>query len=253
MGADSETSWWPIDNLYDAGIDLSPNPADLLYQEQAKAWEEIAFEPVDRDMDEDALAAMADAATQFHYIYLSELLIMGDLLWNAPDIGTKRLATVLSASRMRDVDAWGRYIAHLKLIRPDISHPLKTYFKQLYEEENPLARLIGLMFVDVFRKELAGELQGAEDPTFRRLMERDAKEGEKNIRLTKQHLQEISSALDEEMRDAAADRIDDYIRIIEDIADDRSTTLKELGADTETIIHHWHDVINDYRDMIRSE
>ncbi len=253
MGTDDgdDRSSWPIDDLYDADIEISPNPADLLYREQSRAWEEIEFEPA--EVDEETLAAMADAATQFHYIYLSELLIMGDLLWNAPDIGTKRLATVLSASRMRDVDAWGRYITHLKLVRPAISQPLKTYFQKLYEEDHQLARLMGLLFVDVFRKALADELQDVEDPTFRRLMQRDAAEGTKNVRLTKEHLQDISGALDPEERHTAADRIDDYVDIIEDIADDRAVTLEELGADPEAIVHHWHDIIADYRTIISND
>lgn len=248
MTDDNDPLAWPIDQLYDDGIDISPNPADLLYREQAQAWEEVTFEPV--DVSEEKLAALADAATQFHYIYLSQLLIMGDLLWNAPDMGTKRLATVLSASRMRDVDAWGQYITHLKLIRPEISPPLRTYFRTLYEEENQFARLMGLIFVDVFRKALADNLQDVEDPTFRRLMQRDADEGAKNVRLTKKYLQRVSTALDEETRKTANDRIDHYVTLIEDIADDRNATLTELDADQETIFHHWHDTIEDYRTII---
>jgi hypothetical protein len=248
---DDRDNLWKIDDLYEQEINLSPNPADLLYQEQQSSWEDIEFEPV--DVDEEKLAALVDAATQFHYIYLSELLIMGDLLWNAPDMGTKRLATVLSASRMRDVDAWGRYIAHLQLIRPSISSPLQTYFRKLYEEENQLARLMGLLFVDVFRKELADELQDVEDPTFRRLMQRDAAEGSKNVKVTKEHLQRVSGMLDGAARREAASRVDEYITVIENIAADRETTLNALDVETTTFLGHWHDIIEDYRDMVQDD
>lgn len=249
MGDDRDKPAWPVDDLFDTDMDLSPNPADLLYQENVKVWEEIEFEPV--DVSEEKLAALADAATQFHYIYLSQLLIIGDLLMNAPDAGTKRLATVLSASRMRDVDAWGQYISHLKLIRPKISPPLQEYFQQLYEEDNTFARLMGLIFVDVFRKALAEELQDVEDPTFRRLMQRDAAEGEKNVRLTKEHLQKVNTDLSEEIREVAEERIDDYFAMIEDIVDDRSVTLKALNANPDDIMNRSGDMIEEYRAIIR--
>lgn len=251
MKEQSDQPAWPIDDLFDADIEISPNPADILWGEQEKAWEEIDFEPV--DVSEEKLAALADAATQFHYIYISQLLIMGDLLFNAPDTGTKRLATVLSASRMRDIDAWGRYIAHLKLVRPNISPPLKSYFQQLYEEESTLARLMGLIFVDVFRKELAEKLQDVEDPTFRRLMQRDAVEGKKNVRLTKEHLQKVSGLLDEQMREEATSRIDDYVDMIEAIVADRTVTLETLDVDTNTVMADCRDTIESYRAIIHDE
>lgn len=249
MDDDGDRDPWPVDDLFADGIDLSPNPADLLYEEQQQAWEEVPLEPA--DVDPETLAAMVDAATQFHYIYLSQLLIMGDLLWNAPDMGTKRLATVISASRMRDVDAWGQYLAHLKLVRPKVSAPLKSYFRQLYEEDSSFARLMGLIFVDVFRKALADELQDVEDPTFRKLMQRDAAEGKKNVRLTKQHLQQVSAGLDDAMQETAADQMDAYMDRIAEIVDDRAASFDALGADPDTIMAHCRDTIDEYRAIIR--
>lgn len=251
MNADDDSPSWLVDDLYDAGIGISPNPADLLYQEQERGWEEVAFEPV--DVDEETLAALADAATQMHYIYLSQLLLMGDLLWNAEDIGTKRMATVLSASRMRDVDAWGRYIAHLELVRPQISAPLRAYFQELYEEENRFARLMGLVFVDVLRKALADELQDVEDPTFRRLMQRDAVEGAKNVEMTKEHLQQVSTAIDEGTRTAAADSIDAYVERIEAIITDRSVTLDALDVDPDRVLDACRETITAYRAIISDD
>lgn len=242
---------WPIDALYEDGIDLSPNPADLLYQEQEAGWEEITFEPV--DVSEEKLAALADAATQMHYIYLSQVMMMGDLLWNAPDIGTKRLATVLSASRMRDVDAWGRYIAHLELVRPEISPPLRDYFQELYAEENRFARLMGLMFVDVLRKALADELQDVEDPTFRRLMQRDAREGAKNVKMTREHLQHINSTIDDDTRETAEGRMDDLQDRIEAIIADRGVTLETLDVDPENILDECRSTLSAYRSIISSD
>lgn len=58
-----------IDDVYSHGANIPRNPVDPVYKELEKAWHDIDWTEI--DATDDQRTALADAATQFHYSYLT--------------------------------------------------------------------------------------------------------------------------------------------------------------------------------------
>lgn len=248
MGSDDEEL--PIDRMYDEPTEIPVNPVDLLYREQEKSWDTIEFEEVTADGE--VREALADAATQFHYIYLSQLIVLGDITKNAANMNVKRLAAFLTASRIRDVDAWGRYLTSLKM-RTTVSDAVHVYCTRLYNEDNRLSRLIGIVLADVFRQAIGTNAVDFPDVTFERLMERDIEEGDKNVQLTRSYLQRINQEIDEDQREEVIMQMDRYAALVDDILDDREQSFTQLGLDIENIREHVSREIDAFHASIKQE
>lgn len=222
----------PADELYDEPSEIPVNPVDLLYQAQEEQWETVEFEEV--TVEGAVRDALADAATQFHYIYLSQLITLGDVTENVANMDVKRLSSFLIASRVRDVDAWGRYLASLEM-RTTIAEPVQTYCNHLYNDDNRLSRLMGIILADVFRQTVSRNTHGFPDPTFKRLIERDLTEGDRNVRLTRRYLQRINRELDEDEQEEVTMQLDRYTVLIDNIIDDREPSFAQLDVDTDRL------------------
>lgn len=238
----------PFEDMYDEPTAIPVNPLDLLYQEQEKQWEPIEFEDI--TVEGETRKALADAATQFHFIYLSQLITLGDITKNAANLNVKRLASFLTSSRIRDVDAWGRYLTALKM-RTTVSSSVRTYCNKLYSDDNRLSRMIGIILTDVFRQAVGTNTIDFPDVTFERLMERDIEEGDKNVRLTRSYLQRINRELTEEQREDVVMQMDRYAVLIEDILDEKARSFSQLGTDVETIRDHIGTEIDEFHSVIK--
>lgn len=250
MGSDDEEDKLSIDSVYDEPVEVPVNPVDLLYREQEKQWDTVEFEEV--TVEGAVRDALADASTQFHYIYLSQLIVLGDVTKNVSNVDVKRLASFLIASRIRDVDAWGRYLASLKM-RTTVAEPVHTYCNHIYNDDNRLSRLMGVVLADVFRQAVGTNAANFPDPTFERLLKRDVDEGDKNVQLARSYLQRINRNLSSEETDEVIMQMDRYASLIEDILVDREHSFNQLGADIENIRDQIGAEIDAFHAVIKEE
>ncbi len=239
-----------VGSMYDEPSEIPVNPVDLLYQEQEKQWASIEFEEVTAEGA--VREALADAATQFHYLYLSQLIVLGDITRNAANLDVKRLAAFLTASRIRDVDAWGRYLASLKM-RTTVAEPVRTYCTHMYNDDNRLSRLMGLILADVFRQAISRNTHSFPDPTFKRLIERDLTEGDKNVKLTRRYLKRINRNLDVDEREHVTMQLDRYTVLIDNIIDDRQPAFAQLNVDTDLLREQIRNEIDAFHDDITQD
>lgn len=239
----------PVEKVYEEGLDVPTNPADLVYKELEKGWYDIEFGEI--TVEGEIREALTDATTQLHYIYLSQLMMMGDLVRNSPRIDTKRLASVLTASRMRDVDAWGRYLFLLGE-RGTLSEPIRTYFHALFDDDNPVSRLIGLLYVDVLRQSIRKDhLEGITDDTFKALLTRDIEEAERNIEMAHLYLHRVNDELGDDERQHVDAQLDRYLALLEDIVRHHATTFERMGGDPDRIIQRMRDVTAEFEETLQ--
>lgn len=236
----------PIERVYEEGV-APVNPVDLLFQEQQGQWSTVEFSEI--TVTGRVREALADAAMQFHYIYLSHLIVLGDIIMNAESVEVKRLASFLAASRIRDVDAWGRYLAMLEM-QAAVNDPVHTYCTLLYQDATRLSRLMGIVLADVFRQSVGQNATDFPDPTFGRLMARDLEEGDHNVELTRDYLQRINTALTPEEREEVVLQMERYGLVIDNILDANADALSHLNADLSAIRDQVHADIASFHDII---
>lgn len=237
-----------VAETYGNKIDIPENPTETLFQVQEDAWKELDWD-VEIDGTDEELDALADAAAQFHQIHLSHVMIFGDIVRNVPDVDAKRLGVFLALSRMRDVDAWGRYLGRLKQ-RTKISEPVMDYFKMVFNDDHPYSRLIGLVYVDVFREAIDNHLQHVPEKLFRRIMERGGEEAERNVELSLRYLREGHQAMDAEEREKVVVQTDRYLAQINKILRHHADTIEVFGGDVNQINPEVNRISTEFQEAI---
>lgn len=204
----------PIDDVYAHGANIPRNPVDPVYKELEKAWYDIDWAEI--DTTDNQWTALADAATYFHYSYLSHVHLLGDIIERALDLRAKRIAIVLANSRMRDVDAWGRYLGKLKTAT-EIPSELKDHFRVLAADDYVESQVAGIALIDVYRYTIKDRISAIDDPTFRALMERDSEQSRANMRLAESYLTAAVPELDAADWQDMIETIRQYREMTEDI------------------------------------
>ncbi|MFB6294906.1 MAG: hypothetical protein ABEI97_04050, partial [Candidatus Nanohaloarchaea archaeon] len=123
-----------FEDIYAEDEDL--NTAGVLYHEAEDAWSptnDIDWEQT-IDLPDEKREALGDAATQFHYSNAVHLMLTGRLLEQAEDMETKKIAVYLSFSKMRNVEAFGRYLGRLS-VDTEIAPQTKEYLSRMSAEE----------------------------------------------------------------------------------------------------------------------
>ncbi len=248
MGAHDTPRRSPLGDVYREGITIPHNPANLLYVVQEKQWEPVEYKSVEATGT--ARDALVDASTQFHYIYLSELVTLGDIIHNARWADKKRAAVFLAASRMRDVDAWGRYLGLLGATGT-VSDDVQRFVDRVYEDDNRLSRLIALVYIDVLRQAIGKHTENLPDPTFQALLDRDIKEGNRNVKILEQTLQNIHNELGLAEQHEVVTRLDRYLAMVENIIHRHRDTFTAFDADPDSVTAYITDTVNRFEQTIQ--
>lgn len=221
-----------LSHAYRNGITAPGNNSDTACTaETAKEWDEIQWEVP--DLRNDVKEARISVAADLHYLYMTHLTIVGEIVGEDPDIEMKRLAAVLTDDRMRNVDAWSNYITTVQE-NADVTSEMSGHSDDLLAEDS-LCQLSSIALGDVF---IATLYQHMEDDTslFHRVLQRDVRQARRNIEIVIDHLQQGQGSLPADRQDAVAARISSCLRWSEVYVDRYGDILETAGVDAEQFI-----------------
>lgn len=228
----SDDEPFSLEDVYQEGVDVPQNPVDPVYIEQEKRWEKLEFG--DPAVSDEVRAALASITIQLHYISLAQLTLLGNIIAENSQMRAKRLAALLASSRVRNVDAWGRYLEKLDEggnVRPQV----ENYFQRLYTDDQAISRLISIILLDVLNRTMYDNLNGL-DTTFERVLHRNITQAEKNIDLALHYLQYWDRKLSRDEKRSLAGHIRYYITLIEECVDACSDDLDTINVDSEQVL-----------------
>lgn len=117
----------------------------VLYREASEGWspaEDIDWEQ-EIELPDEIKKAIAGAATQFYYSNISHLMLSGRLMEKGKDMELKKLALYLAFSKMRNIDAFGRYLARVEE-REEVAPYTKEYFSRMSTDADVPNLLLGM-------------------------------------------------------------------------------------------------------------
>lgn len=220
------------EELYANGANF-PQKSDPVYREQAEAWPDIDWERM--AVSADQRGVLADTAARLHYGSLVHVDLLGSIIECTADLRTKRIATKLIGSRMRDVDAWGRYLTELQT-PADIPTELEDYLHGLMADDHVESQVAGIALMDVHRYALIDTIHAIAEPTFRALMERDSEQSRINKRLTAAYLSAAVTDLDPGDRKAVEKTVDQHQDIPVDLFLPHVSAEETTAPDTADVI-----------------
>lgn len=242
----------PVEDYTDS-VDM--NFEGVLYKEASGSWsppEDIDWD-LEIDVSEEDVQALADAATQFHYSNISHLMLCGRLLERGDDIDLKKLALYLAFSKMRNVDAWGRYLAKMP-IRTDISPHTKEYFSEMYADEDLSTLLIGMAVLGgTVGYGVLDHMRDSGEPIFEQIADHIRAQKRDNEELLVNYLGNIVEAADEDEMDGIREQARFYRDRSEKIVMSHSDLLETLGHDPEEVAQHVLDVTDEFYGKIGVE
>ncbi len=221
----------PVDDVIEEGYDIPHNPASVIYSMLKQGWEPIEWQEIEAEGE--MFDAVVDAASQFYYLYLSHVLLLGGVIEREDDSDAKRLAVLLAGSRMRDVDAWGRFLGQAQATA-QVPSALKEYLHALHDDENIESRLIGIGLADVYRRAIGDTLKDF-DPLFQRLIERDAEQAEKNREALNEYLTDVVPELKENRQDVL-DQLWTYRELTKQVVLAHADAFEEVGEEASDIV-----------------
>jgi len=246
MGEDSSIS---LQELYRDGINIPCNPDDPVYLASEEGWESVKWEEI--AVSEEIQDALATIASQFHYVHLAQLLLLGNVISGDSDLDAKRLALLLANTRMRDTDAWGRYLQRLGKVK-EIDPVMENYFERLYNDAHTVSRLLGMVFGEVMITTIYRNMNG-EDRTFERLLKRNMGQSERNINLAEHYLQRWITDHTIEKRREIANSVDRYIVLKERFLVSQRENLATVGIDADTVIEKFVRNADDFYNDIQPD
>jgi hypothetical protein len=242
-------SRFSIDDVYQDGIDIPHNPDDPVYVASEAGWPDIEWSKIDApDNIQDALGTLG---TQIHYINVAQVLLLGNVISGKTDINAKRLAILIAETRIRDVDAWGRYLSKVGETG-DVASTMRNYFEKLHGDDNMVSTLIGVLLLDVLVTATYENLNG-KDKTMERLIERNIGQAERNINLSDRYIDEWTDDLAADERDTAAARINRYITLKEQFITSHDAAFDTVGIKTRRLRDDFQDEANQFYDRLRTE
>ncbi|MFB6294425.1 MAG: hypothetical protein ABEI97_01580, partial [Candidatus Nanohaloarchaea archaeon] len=213
------------------------NTAGVLYREAEGSWsptKDIDWEQ-SIDLPEAERTALAAAATQFHYSNASHLMLTGRLLEQAEDIERKKLALYLSFSKMRNVDAFGRYIGRVS-VHTEVAPQTKEYLSRMSAEEDVASLLLGMgVLGGTVGYVVLDHLADAGDPLFADIAGHVQQQKHDNEEILVNQLSELIAAADEERLAAIRETAAYYRERSEQIVLHHDDILETLGIDPEEV------------------
>lgn len=152
--------------------------------------------------------ATTTAATSYHFLNLSGLLLCGRILQQPRNPEEQQLSLVLAFSQIRNIDAWGRYIGKMEAgaqVHPRVA----DYYRLLFAQEDNLSILIGMETLGShLTQAFFDRITDVGDPIFQELVTRMLKQLQRTTPRTTQYLRQeistINAAHRDRLRDAAA-------------------------------------------------
>lgn len=224
-----------FEDLYREDADL--NFEGILYRESSEGWTpstDIDWD-IEIDLPEEKREALADGATQFHYSNTSHLMLCGRLLEQAPDMQAKKLALFLAFSKMRNIDAWGRYLGKLA-VKSEIPPQTKDYFRRMTEEDDLATLLLGMGVLggtvgygvlEVFKE--------PGDPVFAQMAEKMVAQKGKNEELLAGYLGSMVDSSEEERLEQIEELAKFYRAQSEKIVYAHSDSYEKLGIEPDRV------------------
>lgn len=217
-----------LEKPYQHGVRIPEPEDDPVYERNASAWEPIDWELT--DVPEDVLEARGELAANLHYLHMTHLTVLGDIVSEEPDTDVKRVAAVLVDDRMRNVDAWGRYLM-MTGVAPRITTELDEHINSLFDRD-AWSQLASIILADVVLVSLYQYLD-AEDDLIHRVLERDVEQAKDNIQMITSYLRDRYHELSQEEQAAVRGRVDRCHSWSSVFVDRYSGMLEASGVDPE--------------------
>ncbi len=217
--------------------DSSLNIEGILYKEAAGGWSPT--EDIDWDtpleLDEDRKEALGDAATQFYYSNISHLMLCGRLLERGRDVPLQKLALFLAFSKMRNVEAFGRYLARTPPTE-EVAPSTKEYLNRLTEDQDITTLLLGMgVLGGTVGYGVLDHLKEGGDPVFRQIAENVIEQKHENEDLIVNYLGNIVDSAEEEDIEDIKRQAEFYRDRSAKIVMFHSDLLETLGIDPEEV------------------
>lgn len=161
---------------------------------------------------------------------ISHVSLLGEIIERAPDLRAKRIAIVLADSRMRDVDAWGRYLGKLQTTT-ELPSMLKDSLRVLAADAHVESQVAGIALMDVYRYAIRDRISAIDDPTFQALMERDSEQSRANMRLAESYLTTAIPKLDAADRKEVTETIRRYQEMMEDTILTHASSIESFDGE----------------------
>lgn len=243
----------PFEDIYTEESDL--NFEGVLYKEASGGWSpsmDIDWEQ-DIQVSAEERDALADAATQFHYSNASHLMLCGRLLEHADDMDIKKLALFLAFAKMRNVDAWGRYLGRVSA-PTEIAPQTKELLSKMSADENLYTLLLGMgVLGGTVGYGVLDKMREIEEPLFRQIADHIREQKRHNEDLLVHYLEDLVIAADdqetEEIREQAAyfrDRSEQIVLFHGDL-------LETLGIDPREVADHVLELTDEFYDKVGIE
>lgn len=231
-----------FDDIYTEDSDL--NTAGVLYHEAEDSWSPTTDIDWDQEiaLPDEKKTALADAATQFHYSNAVHLMLTGRLLEQAEDMETKKLALYLSFSKMRNVDAFGRYIGRVS-VDTEIAPQTKEYLSRMSAEEDVVSLLLGMgVLGGTVGYGVLDYLREAGDPLFTEIADHVRQQKRDNEEILVNRLSALLSEADDDRRAEIMDKAAYYRERSENIVRYHTDLLEQLDLDPDEVAEHVREV-----------
>lgn len=235
-----------FEELYREDGDL--NFEGILYRESTGGWNPSTDIDWDRELDlsDDKKEALADGATQFHYSNTSHLMLCGRLLEQGPDLQGKKLALFLAFSKMRNIDAWGRYLGKLSA-KTEVPPQTKEYFKRMTQEDDLATLLLGMgVLGGTVGYGVLEVFQEVSDPVFTEMSEKMVEQKRQNEELLVNYISSMVDAADEERLNQIKTLARFYREQSEKIVYAHSDSYRKLGIEPDTVAENVLEVTDEF-------
>lgn len=224
-----------FEELYREDEDL--NFEGILYRESTESWDpstDIDWD-IDVDLPDEQREALADGATQFHYSNTSHLMLCGRLLEQGPDMQAKKLALFLAFSKMRSIDAWGRYLGKMS-VKTAVPSQTTEYFRRMTEEDDLATLLLGMgVLGGTVGYGVLEVFQEVDEPLFNQMAEKMMAQKKHNEELLTHYIGNMVETSSEERLQQIKDLARFYRDQSEKIVRAHDESYRNLGIDPEKV------------------
>ncbi|MDY6768907.1 MAG: hypothetical protein SVW02_02255 [Candidatus Nanohaloarchaea archaeon] len=242
-----------FDELYREDGDL--NFEGILYREDSGGWSPSQAIDWDQDIElsEEQREAIATGVSQFLYSNTFHLMLCGRLLERSDDMAVKKLALFLGFSKMRNIDAFGRYLGRIGS-RKDVSPHTKEFFKRMTEEEDIPTLVLGMAVLGgTVGYGVLDKVRDAGDPVARQICDTIRQQKRENEELLVNYLKTVIDQADEE----ELKRLNELARFYREkstkIVQAYAESYEKLGEDPDEILQHVLDVTDEFYEKVGLE
>lgn len=240
----------PLSEVYGTGVTLDIDTDFYDYTEYWQPMTDVSWErgvhvpPAHQD-------ALATVATQFHFGKLTDIKLCGRILEHEPDMNAKRLALLLSSARVRDVDAWGRYLDLLEATG-EILPPLETYMSAMYDDStDPVSLLIGMIMIgDISGSIILDEAMQTDESVLQEMAPHMADQSATNRESAITYLRPVLRETHPNRLTKIQHDVQQYRKNLEDILRTQEDAFTTLGWNTDHIANRATDEADLFLEII---